>query len=179
MAGNLVILENTRFIFQTNFAGDPRADKYGSDARKGNIIINDRDIAKQLIDEGFNVKMTRPRDEEDESDFIPDYFITVKMNFDSKWPPKVFLMTDALHGVLLDVDSVREIDAAWVDKVNVVLNKYENRLTGRKSFYVKSMEVYQRVDDDPIARRHMERMQRLVDAVQFNPDNEDDGNLPF
>ena len=39
MRNNNVYIEDTRFIFDTNFAGDPNRDKYGSDARKANLVI--------------------------------------------------------------------------------------------------------------------------------------------
>ena len=34
MRTNLVIVENGKFIFDTNFAGDPKKDRFGSDERK-------------------------------------------------------------------------------------------------------------------------------------------------
>ena len=40
----------------------------------------------------------------------------------------------------------------WIDNVNVVLNKYEGK--NGKSLWVKSMEVFQKMDDDPISLRH-------------------------
>ena len=35
----IITIENTRFIFATNFSGDPERDTYGDDSRKANIII--------------------------------------------------------------------------------------------------------------------------------------------
>ena len=51
----IVSIENTRFIFETNFSGDPRRDKYGDTKRYVNIVIPE-EIACELSDEGFNVK---------------------------------------------------------------------------------------------------------------------------
>ena len=42
---NKVFLENTRFIYRTNFAGLPD-EKYGSTTRYANILIPDPDIAQ-------------------------------------------------------------------------------------------------------------------------------------
>lgn len=45
MRTNLVIVENGKFIFDTNFAGDPKKDRFGSDERKANLVIPDIDLA--------------------------------------------------------------------------------------------------------------------------------------
>ena len=57
MRTNLVIVENGKFIFDTNFAGDPKKDRFGSDERKANLVIPDIDLARELIDDGFNIRL--------------------------------------------------------------------------------------------------------------------------
>lgn len=159
---NLVIIEGGKFIFDTNFSGDPKRDTFGSDQRKANLVIPDIDQARQLIDDGFNVKMTKPRLGEEEG-FVPRYYISVKLNYDSAWPPKVYLVNDDGRGVLLDADTVCCIDNMWVESVNAVLNPYEGR--NGKSLYVKSMEVFQKVDDDPIRAKY--RNNNANDEIPF------------
>lgn len=56
----------------------------------------------------------------------------------------------------------------WIDNVNVVLNKYEGK--NGKSLWVKSMEVFQKMDDDPISLRH-------ANVNSDQSDEEDD--IPF
>lgn len=165
----LVIIEGTKFIYKTNFSGDPDRDTYGNTQRKGNLIIPDIEQARRLIDEGFNVKLTKPKPGEEEG-FIPRYYVAIKVNYESEWPPKIFLMTgeNDRHGVLLDAESVSNIDYMWIDNVNVVLNKYEGK--NGKSLWVKSMEVFQKMDDDPISMRHS-------DVNRDQSDEEDD--IPF
>lgn len=166
MRNNLVIIEGTEFIYTKNFSGDPTRDKYGSSTRKANIVIPDIDLARQLIDEGFNVKLTKPSEGEEEG-FVPKYFVSIILKYDSKWPPRVYHITPAGKTVLLDADSVGSIDFMWIENVNVVLNKYEGR--NGKSLYIRSMEVFQMVDDDPIAARHANMMNGIEDeAISFN-----------
>lgn len=179
MRTNNLYIENTRFIFSTNFSGDPKRDKYGKSERKANLVIPDVAMARTLIDEGFNVKMTKPRDGEDE-DFVPTYYIVVKLAYRNRdgerkqWPPKVmFIVEDSVTD--LDEETVGCIDYAWIENVNVVLNKYES--DRGKSLYIKTMEVFQRVEDDPILAKHARRgqlMHDLDDDVNFNPENDED-----
>ena len=52
MRTNLVIVENGKFIFDTNFAGDPKKDRFGSDERKANLVMLDNvliDAVKRLF----------------------------------------------------------------------------------------------------------------------------------
>lgn len=162
---NLIAIENTKFIFRTNFSGDPDRDTYGSDARRANIIIPDVEQAQYLIDQGFNVKVTKPREGEEDG-FVPEYFVAIGVNYDSNWPPKIYLVSGNANPVLLDEESVSSLDMCQVQNVNVVLNPYTNQKTGRKSLYVRTMYVEQDINDDPFASRYMRR-------------NDDDGQLPF
>ena len=164
MRTNLVIVENGKFIFDTNFAGDPKKDRFGSDERKANLVIPDIDLARELIDAGFNIRLTKPRVGEEEG-FVPRYFVKVKLNYKSTWPPKVYLVTDEDKSVLLDEESVACLDDIWVDRVNAVLNRYEG--PNGKSLYVKSMEVYQKVDDDPISAKYRRRNRDEEEEIPF------------
>lgn len=164
MRTNLVIVENGKFIFDTNFAADPKKDRFGSDERKANLVIPDIDLARELIDDGFNVRLTKPRVGEEEG-FVPRYFVKVKLNYKSTWPPKVYLVTDEDKSVLLDEESVACLDDIWVDRVNAVLNRYEG--PNGKSLYVKSMEVYQKVDDDPISAKYRRQNRDEEEEIPF------------
>ena len=164
MRTNLVIVENGKFIYDTNFAGDPKKDCFGSDERKANLVIPDIDLARELIDDGFNIRLTKPRVGEEEG-FVPRYFVKVKLNYKSTWPPKVYLVTDEDKSVLLDEESVACLDDIWVDRVNAVLNRYEG--PNGKSLYVKSMEVYQKVDDDPISAKYRRRNRNEEEEIPF------------
>ena len=158
----LISIENTKFIFRTNFSGDPDRDTYGNDARRANIIIPDIRQAQDLIEEGFNVKVTKPRDGEEDG-FIPEYFVAIGVNYDTNWPPKIYLVSGDAEPVLLNEESVGCLDMCQVQNVNVVLNPYTNQRTGRKSLYVRTMYVEQDIQDDPFASRYRRRDDRYED----------------
>lgn len=150
MENNKVVsIENTRFIFETNFSGDPRRDKFGSDKRYANIIVPE-EIAEELTDEGFNVRHTDPKDDEYEK----TYFVRATVNYDSKFPPRIFLVSGDNPPELLDVESVGVIDTMYIRNVNVILSKYYNAKMDKWSLYVRTMYVEQELDDDPFAARY-------------------------
>lgn len=152
----IISIENTRFIWKTNFSGDPERDSFGSDARQASIVIPDPDLAEELMDEGFNIKMTKSKPGEEEG-FEPTYYVTVKVNYDTNWPPKIYLVSGDNEPLLLDEDSVDLIDSCYVINVNAVLNPYHNPRTNKKSLYVRTMYVEQDLEDDPFAHRYARR----------------------
>lgn len=149
----LIMLEDTNFIYTTNFSGDPERDRFGSDARKANVIIPTYEQAMQLMNEGFNVRQTNPPAGEEEG-FEPTYFVSVSLNYDTKWPPKVYLVSDGADPRELDEEGIDILDKCYIKNVNVVLNPYHNDRTGKKSLYVRTMYVEQDVSDDPFKSRY-------------------------
>ncbi len=152
----LISIEDTNFIWRTNFSGDPERDSFGSDTRQANLIIPDPAMAEDLIAEGYNVKQTKPREGEEEG-FEPRYFVSAKVNFDSFNPPRIYLVSGDADPLLLDEESIDILDRCQVLNVNATLNPYENPRTGRKSLYVRTMYVEQDIEDDPFAQRYARR----------------------
>lgn len=152
----LIRIENTNFIFKTNFSGDPERDTFGSDARKASIIIPSETQAMDLLNMGVNVKQTKPKPG-DEEDFEPTYYVSVNVNYDTNWPPKIWLVSGDSEPQLLDEESVGIIDKCYVLNVNAVLNPYTNQRTRRTSLYVRTMYVEQDIEDDPYAARYFNR----------------------
>lgn len=147
-----VNIEGASFIFMTNFSGDPaRSGKYPSTARQANLTIPDVDLARDLIDEGFKVKLTKPREGEEEG-FVPTYFIPIKVNYQVKYPPKIYLVAGDAEPRLLTEDTIDVLDKICVKNVDVTLNK---RFTDMgNTLYVRTMYVEQDVDDDPWAGKY-------------------------
>ena len=154
-------IENTRFIYATNLSGNPDNDRYGDGRRKANIIIPTEEQAHMLIDMGYKVRTTRPRQDDDPETFGPDYFVSVLLKYrtrngvEVKYPPKVFLVTGKNKPQLLNEDTVGCIDNIRVKNVDVVLNQYEyDPESGKKSLYIRTMYVEQDMDDDPYAAKY-------------------------
>ena len=169
-----IAIDNTRFIFSTNFAGDPKNDRFGDRRRKATVIIPDAAMAKELVKEGVNVRATKPREDDDPETFEPEYYVSVLLNYCDrnnmpvKYPPKVYLVSDGQPPVLLDEDDVGMLDTLRVGNVNVVLNPYEyDPVEGRKTLYIRVMYVEQNLEDDPYAARYRNRAQSAEEELPF------------
>ncbi len=168
MIGKTIAIDNTRFIFATNFSGDPTKDRFGDARRKANILIPDREQARDLIKAGFKVRETKPRPDDDPNEFEPEYFVTGVLMYRNrngmpvKYPPKAYLVSGESEPVLLDEESVSCIDQMRIKNVNVILNPYEyDPVNHGMSLYIRTMYVEQDLDDDPYAARYRHRADGL------------------
>lgn len=152
-----VEFKNTRFVpfIKTNFQGDPeRGGKFHSTARQAYIMIPDQELALRMRADGFNIKETRPQDEED--DFTPDYYVAVKLNFNKPYPEApavhVILVTPEGARVELDEESINLIDELFDSKsirsVTALCNM-SFRNEGNNVLYIQEMTVEQSMENDP------------------------------
>ena len=147
MIGNIVEVRDTRFIFRTNFAGDPAKDRFKDTRRKASLIIPP-DLANDLIAEGFNVKQTQPSDEYDRP---AEYYVNIIANYNSRVQPRIFLVNGNTV-TKLDENTVGLIDDIRVENVNVILNPWIRDQF--HSLYITTMYVEQKTDYDPFAEKY-------------------------
>lgn len=148
-----IFLENTKFIYHTNFAGDPNKDKYHNNTRRGNIIIPDEEMALEMREAGYNVKNTQPREGEEEG-FVPTYYVPIIIGYKHpKRKPKVVLVTNGVAQEL-DEENVGTLDDIYVLNVNVTLHPRFSQERNCWTLYVSQIYVEQDVEDDPWAGRY-------------------------
>lgn len=159
---SIVSIDDTKFIYETNFAGDPAKDHFGDSRRKCNIIIPDPKQAEDMLEKGYRVKKTKPGPDDDPDDYIPTYFVQAVLKYrdrygkELKYPPKIYLVNADNEPVPLDEESVKCLDSIRASNVNVILNAWETD-DGSYSLYIRTMYVEQDFDDDPYASRYAKR----------------------
>lgn len=141
-----LILEDVRIIFR-NFAG--AEGMYNRKGDRNFAVVLDRDIAEQLALDGWNVKMLRPRDEDDE----PTPYISVAVNFDGARPPVIQMIT-AKGRTQLDVETIETLDWVDISQVDLIVRPYDWEVSGRtgRKAYLQSM--YVTIIDDPLALKY-------------------------
>lgn len=178
-----VEFENTHFIFQTNFSGDPNRDRFGSNRRKVNIVIPTKQMADDLASRGINVRQTRPKpDRVYEDGFDVTYFVTVIIYMESKWPPRIYWVTPAGNCIEMDVNTISQMDYIRVKKVDCLCKMVEKKNNpGEYSLYANIMYVTQDMNPDPFYERYHVRPEETIKAVEevYNGKVDEDKDLPF
>lgn len=137
---NILQIDDARLIFK-NFEG--RGDKFNREGdRNFSILIDDPDLADELIERGWNVKIKDSRDP-DEPPFMR---LPVKIKF-SEYGPNVYLWTGNRRNQL-DEEDIGCLDQIDIESVNLDVRPYDWEVNGRtgRTAYLQNIEVTQRID---------------------------------
>lgn len=129
---NPVIMEGVRIIFR-NFSGKP--SQFNPPGKKNFCVLLDQELAAKMHDDGWNIKVLKPREEGD-----PEQpYIQVTVNYDSGKPPRIVLLTSN-NRTDLTAEMVEVLDYADIQNVDLIINPFNWDVNGKKGVtaYLKS-----------------------------------------
>ena len=157
----VIPIENAELRFR-NFAG--KESRFNPAGRRNFCVLLDETQAKELHEEGWNIRYLRSRDSED----APRPYIQVTVSY-SHVPPKIVLVTPSTK-TTLDESSIGLLDWAEIAVVDLMITPYNwevNGKTGVKA-YLKSMYVTL----SPEETRMEEKYRNIPDANDYPEDPE-------
>lgn len=159
---DILVMEDAK-IFWTNFSGRP--DKFNKQGGKRHFCLelpHDVPLIEDMMADGWNVKWTKPNNEE----YEPAPYIDVNISWAFKAPLVTFITSGGETDVTEDI--VGQIDTAEITRIDMALDlSYSKRDDGGRRIkgYVKTMDVY--LYEDPIRRRRYERMRNAEEGLPF------------
>ena len=146
---NTVLMEGVRIIFR-NFSG-----KEGQFNREGDrnfaVLIDDK-VATAMLEDGWNVKWLRPREEEE--DEAPQAYLPVSVNFKGR-PPRIVLITSRGR-TNLDEDSIEMLDWADIINVDLIVRPYEWTVNQKSGIKAYLQSLYVTIEEDALELKYSE-----------------------
>lgn len=143
-----VLMEGVRIIFR-NFSG--KEGPYNQSGARTFGVILPEDTATAMLNDGWNVKYLKPREEDEDEVEVP--WLPVSVNYGKGRPPTIALITSRGR-TNLDEDSVDMLDWADITNVDLIVRPYTwevSERTGIKA-YLKSM--YVTIEEDELERKY-------------------------
>ncbi len=146
---NIISLENVKIAFR-NFSGEEKI--YNKAGSRNFCVILDLETAEALSNDGWNVRYSRPKDEEGD----PLAYLQVEVKY-NKHPPIISLITK--NKTLLNEDQVGMLDWADIKTADIVIRPYNwvlsegtsNERRGTKA-YLKA--AYITIEEDEFAEKY-------------------------
>lgn len=138
--GNILEVEDARIIYR-NFAG--AGSKFNREGdRNFAVIIPNQEIADELMEAGWTVKIKPPRDEYED----PFMFLPVKVKFNNRGPAAYVMSGN--RPTRLTEDTIGMLDEIDIASVDMDIRPYDWEVNGKtgRSAYLQSINVIQNVD---------------------------------
>ena len=106
------------------------------------VIIPNKEIADELIADGWAVKIKQPRDEDDS----PFMYLPVKVKFNNRGPAAYVKSGNSVQR--LNQDTIGMLDEIDIQSVDMDLRAYDWEVNGKtgRSAYLQAINVIQNID---------------------------------
>lgn len=143
---NNITIRNARIIYR-NFKG--KGSQYNPEGcRNFSVVIDDEGFANTLMDDGWNVKPLKKRNDSDPQ----HYHLPVAVVY-GPYPPTIRMISQS-GGMILNEDTVSMLDWQEITNVDLIIHPREYEVRGQKGIkaYLKSMNVT--VQEDELAAEY-------------------------
>jgi hypothetical protein len=139
------MIEDARLIFR-NFTG--REGPFNKVGDKSFAVILPDEMALQMIQDGWNVRYLKPREEDDEA--TP--YISVAVRFDIR-PPRVVMITSTAR-TSLDNSSVEVLDYADIQTADLIARGSYWEVGEKSGWKAYLQSLFVTIEEDALERKY-------------------------
>lgn len=141
---NYLTIKNAKIIYR-NFAGVEK--EYNPRGRRNfSVVIDDANYAEMLMNDGWNMKPLKKRDENADQ----HWHLPVAVNY-GPYPPQITLVCGN-NGELLNEENVGTLDWADIINVDLTIRPRFYEVGGRKGVKAYLKTMYVTVEQDELAK---------------------------
>lgn len=132
---NTILLTNARIIFR-NFAGEEK--QYNAKGDRNFHVILDEETGQKMIQDNWNVKRLKSRNEDEPGDLA----LKVKISYKGRSKPRIVMITKSKNRRnVLDEDMLELMDYAEFETIDLILRPYDWDVNGKqgRSAYLKTI----------------------------------------
>jgi hypothetical protein len=139
------MIEDARIIFR-NFSG--KEGQYNREGDRNFAVVLPPDVAKTMLEDGWNVRLLEAREEGDE----PTPYVSVAVNFDNR-PPRVILLTSTTR-TQLNESSVEILDWADIRTADLIARGYDWNVNGKQGTKAYLQSLFVTIEEDALERKY-------------------------
>lgn len=167
-----LLMENAEILFR-NFSG--KEGMYNAEGDRNFCVLLDESTSKQLIEDGWNVKTLRARDEDEE----PRTYIQVSVKYRGRSgntvrPPTIVMVTSKGRTALSEAEC-ELLD--WVDikNVDLIVRPFEWAVNGKTGIKAYLKSIYVTIQEDALQLKYADVPQLDGGTDQLAIDSGDEG----
>ena len=146
MANKNIVAEKARIGFR-NFSG--KEGQYNPAGRRNFCwFIDDEVLVSKLVDDGWNVRMLKPRDDDEK----PQAYLQVAVEY-KNYPPKVMLVTSRGKSRLEEED-INMLDWAEIKNVDLIIRPYNWSVNGKSGTKAYLKAMYVTIEEDEFESKY-------------------------
>jgi hypothetical protein len=143
---NKIQVDNAEILFR-NFAG--KEGDFNPAGRRNFCVLFDEETATKLMEDGWNVRWLKPRDE----DARPQAYIQVEVSW-KNIPPKEVMLISSRGKTLLKEEDVNILDWVETEKIDLLIRPYNWDVKGKSGVKAYLESIYVTIIENELEMRY-------------------------